>query len=160
MSKRNICALLTKNMIQPFTIGMIYSKFGLPLWLRWKRICLQCRRPRFNPWVGKIPWKRERLPTLVFLPGEFHRQRSLVGYSLWDHKELDMTEWLTPSLQVSFKVYSFKANVLIFLKISNSVFLQWHWTIYSWHRYSHGLFCHITNRNKYKRKERKRDSLH
>ena len=28
--------------------------FGLPWWLRWSRICLQCRRPRFNPWVGKI----------------------------------------------------------------------------------------------------------
>ena len=95
MSKRNICALLIKNMIQPFTIGMMYSKFGLPLWLRRKRICLQCRRPRFNHWVGKIPWKRERLPTLVFLPGEFHRQRSLVGYSPWGHKELDITEQLT-----------------------------------------------------------------
>ena len=33
--------------------------------------------------------------TLVFLPGEFHGQRSLVGYSPWGHKELDMTEWLT-----------------------------------------------------------------
>ena len=37
---------------------------------------LQCRRPGFDPWVGKIPWRRERLPTLVFLPGEFHGQRS------------------------------------------------------------------------------------
>ena len=36
---------------------------------------------RFNPWVVKMPWKRERLPTLVFLPGESHGQRSLVGYS-------------------------------------------------------------------------------
>ena len=34
--------------------------------------CLQCRRPGFNPWVGKIPWRRERLPTLVFWPGEIH----------------------------------------------------------------------------------------
>ena len=33
---------------------------------------LQCRRPGFNPWVGKIPWRRERLPTPVFWPGEFH----------------------------------------------------------------------------------------
>ena len=36
---------------------------------------------RFNPWVVKMPWKRERLPTLVFLPGESHGQRSLVNYS-------------------------------------------------------------------------------
>ena len=33
---------------------------------------LQCRRPGFDPWVGKIPWRRERLPTPVFWPGEFH----------------------------------------------------------------------------------------
>jgi len=32
-----------------------------------------CERPGFNPWVGKIPWRRERLPTPVFWPGEFHR---------------------------------------------------------------------------------------
>ena len=38
----------------------------LPWWL------LQCRRPGFNPWVGKIPWSREGLPTPVFWPGEFH----------------------------------------------------------------------------------------
>ena len=46
-----------------------------------ERICLQCGRPEFDPWVGKIPWRREWLPTLVFLPQEFHRQRSLVGYN-------------------------------------------------------------------------------
>ena len=40
--------------------------------------------------VGKIPWRREWLPTPVFLPGEFHGQRSLVGYSPWGHKETDM----------------------------------------------------------------------
>ena len=34
--------------------------------------CLQCRKPRLDPWVGKIPWRRERLPTPVFWPGEFH----------------------------------------------------------------------------------------
>ena len=33
---------------------------------------LQCRRPRFKPWVSKIPWRREWLPTLIFFPGEFH----------------------------------------------------------------------------------------
>ena len=39
---------------------------GLPLWFRWWRICLQCRRPGFGSWVGKIPWWREKLPTPVF----------------------------------------------------------------------------------------------
>ena len=45
--------------------------------------------------VGKIPWRREWQPTPVFLSGEFHGQRSLVGYISWGHKELDTTEWLT-----------------------------------------------------------------
>ena len=44
------------------------------------RICLQCRRPGFCPWVRKIPYRREWQPTPVFLPGELHGQRSLVGY--------------------------------------------------------------------------------
>ena len=37
-----------------------------------KKVLLQSGRPGFNPWVGKIPWKRERLPTPVFWPGQFH----------------------------------------------------------------------------------------
>ena len=41
----------------------------------------QCRRPGFDPWVSKIPWRREWQPTPVFLPGESHGQKSLVGYS-------------------------------------------------------------------------------
>ena len=40
-------------------------------------ICLQCRRPGSNPWVRKIPWRREWLSILVFLPGESHEKRSL-----------------------------------------------------------------------------------
>ena len=38
-----------------------------------ERICLQCRRPRFDPWVRKSPWRREWQPIPVFLPGESHR---------------------------------------------------------------------------------------
>ena len=64
------------------------------LQLTWERICLQCRRPRFNPWVGKILWRRKWQPTPVFLPGKSHGQRSLVGYSPWGHKESDTTERL------------------------------------------------------------------
>ena len=63
---------------------------GLPLWLSWQRICLQYRRPGFNPWVGKIPWRRKRLPIAVFWPGEFHGL-----YSPWGDKELDTTDWLS-----------------------------------------------------------------
>ena len=55
---------------------------------------LQCRRPGFDTWVEKIPWRREWLPTHIFLPVKPHRQRSLVGYSPWGYKELDVTERL------------------------------------------------------------------
>ena len=54
-----------------------------------------CRRPWFFPWVEKILWTREWLPTPVFLPGKLHGHRSLVGYSPWGHKEVVMTERLT-----------------------------------------------------------------
>ena len=55
----------------------------------------QCRRPEFNPWVGKIPWRRAWQHTPAFLPGESHGQRSLVGYSPWGRKALDTTEPLS-----------------------------------------------------------------
>ena len=46
--------------------------------------------PKFDPWVGKIPWRRGRLPTSVIWPGEFH------GLCIsWDHKESNVTEWLS-----------------------------------------------------------------
>ena len=53
-------------------------------------IHLQCRRPGFDPWVGKIPWRRERLPTPVSWPREFHGL-----YSPWSRKESDTTEQLS-----------------------------------------------------------------
>ena len=55
---------------------------------------------RFSPWVGKISWGREQLHLPVFLPGELHEQRSLVGYSALGCKESKMTEWLTLSLSL------------------------------------------------------------
>ena len=51
-------------------------------------------RPGFNPWVGKLPWRRKWHPTAVLLPGKSHGWRSLVGYSPWGLKELDTTERL------------------------------------------------------------------
>ena len=50
--------------------------------------------PGFDPWVGKIPWRRQWHPTPVLLPGKSHGRRSLAGYSPWGHKELDTTEQL------------------------------------------------------------------
>ena len=58
--------------------------------LSWKRIHLQCRRPGFDPWFGKIPWRRDWLPTPVFWPREFHRLYSPQGC-----KESETTEGLS-----------------------------------------------------------------
>ena len=69
-------------------------KGGLPWWLRLYRICLQCRRPRFDSWLRNILWRRKWLPTPVFLPGEFHGQRRLEGYSPRGHKKSEMIETL------------------------------------------------------------------
>ena len=49
---------------------------------------LQCRRHRFQPWVGKIPWRRKLQPTPVIMPAKSHGQRSLAGYSPWSHKKV------------------------------------------------------------------------
>ena len=59
---------------------------------------LQCRRPGFDPWFGKIPGRRGWQPTPVFWPGESHGQRSLAGGSIWGRKEADTTEQPTLSL--------------------------------------------------------------
>jgi len=59
-----------------------------------KSTCQYRRRRRhgFDPWVREIPWSGKWRTTPVFLPGQFHGQRGLVGYSPWGHKESDMTE--------------------------------------------------------------------
>ena len=57
-----------------------------------------CEILRFDPWVGKIPWGGEWLLIPVFLPREFHGQRSLAGHGLWGRKESDTTQRPTLSL--------------------------------------------------------------
>ena len=81
-------------------------KLGFPADASGKESACQCRRHGFEPWIRKIRWRRKRQSTIVFLPGEFHGERSLGGYSPWGHKELDTTELLTymtytPSLWTS-----------------------------------------------------------
>ena len=70
---------------------------GFPGGAKGKEPACQCRRHKrcgFDPWVGKIPWRRKWHPTPVLLPGKSHGQRSLVGYSPWGREELDTTERL------------------------------------------------------------------
>ena len=68
---------------------------GLPRWHNRKESACQCRRCKrcgFDHWVGMIPWRREWQPPPLCLPGKFHGQKSLVGYSPGGCKESDMTE--------------------------------------------------------------------
>ena len=59
------------------------------------------KRCEFNPWVGRIPWKRAWWPTPIFLPGESHGQRSLVGYSPWGHRvEHDWSDLATAAADI------------------------------------------------------------
>ena len=65
---------------------------GASLWCSGKESAYQSSRGGFYPWFRKIPWRRRWQPPPVFLPGESHGQRSLVGYSPRGDKESDMTE--------------------------------------------------------------------
>ena len=84
-----------------FTLCVISMPKGLTWWLRGKRILLQCRRPCFNLRVGESPWRRKRLPSPVFLPGESHGHGSLEGYSPWIRKQSDRAEPLNNHPQSS-----------------------------------------------------------
>ena len=80
---------------------ILYFVARLPRGHSGKESACQCKRRRrhgFDPWVGKIPWRRKWQPTPIFLPGESHGQRSLAGYSPWDYKESDTTERLNTTL--------------------------------------------------------------
>ena len=79
------------------SLMLLLDDMWAPLWLRLERICLQCRGPWFNLWARRTSWRRAWQPTPVFLPGEVHGQRSLVGYSPHGYKESDRTERLTLS---------------------------------------------------------------
>ena len=81
------------------------NALGLPKCSSGKESACQCRRHkrrRFDPWVRKILWSKKWQPTSVFLPGKFHGQRSLVGYSPWGCNKLDMTEQLSTQAHMPF----------------------------------------------------------
>ena len=96
MQGKCISSTLLVGASNGFALSFCYDYILLAIsrWLSNKEPACQCRRCRFCPWVGKIPWSRKWQPTPVFLPGKSHGQRSLVGYSPWGRKEPDMTEQL------------------------------------------------------------------
>ena len=83
-----------------FFVALQYSIWGFPGGFSGEEPARQCRRPKrpgFNPWVGKIPWRREWLPTPIVLPGESHGQSNLVGCGPQGCKESDVTEAAQPT---------------------------------------------------------------
>ena len=97
-------------------VKMLNFVLFLPWWLRWLSVSLQCGRPRFDPWVGKILWTRKWQPTPVVLTGKSHG-RSLVGYSPWGHKQLDTTErlYLLYLKRVCMRIMIFAKCLVIFI---------------------------------------------
>ena len=69
-----------------------FEALGLPWWLSGKESACDAGDLGSIPGLGRFPWRGKWQPTPVFLPGEFHGQRSLVGYSPWGYKQSDMTE--------------------------------------------------------------------
>ena len=79
----------------------IYIYIWLLWWLSGKESTCNEGATWLDPWVGKIPWRRAKQPTPVFLPGESHGQRSLVGYNPESHKESeDVTKHSTHSIYI------------------------------------------------------------
>ena len=84
------CLSLSPN---PAVLGIsITMDFIISWWISRKESACNAGDPGSIPGSGRFPWRRKWLPTPVFLPGEFHGQRSLVGYSPWGCKESDTTE--------------------------------------------------------------------
>ena len=80
-----------------FLLSSFTTKQGFPGGSDGKKIHLQCRRPGFSPWVGKIPLRRTCPLTPVFLPEESPWTEEAVGYSPWGCKELDTTDYVQQS---------------------------------------------------------------
>ena len=111
-----ICSLLyfflVNNSLPQSLLLLFYS---LHIGLMYKESTCQCRRRKLDSWVRKIPWRRKQQPNPVFLPGKSHGQRSLMGYSPWCCKELDMTQQLSMHNDICY--YSITQYVFIALNI-------------------------------------------
>ena len=132
--------LLEYNLFTVLCQYLLYSKVTqfYTYILCFLNVNLQCRRPGFNTWFGKIPWRREQLPTAIFLLGECHGQRSLAGYSPWGCKELDATKvtYTRTHASISRNILPIGGNTLIWLQPSHlkevgfwvpDRFLSWWW---------------------------------
>ena len=109
--------------ISSVSLAVFYTKYwyyGFPSWHSRKEPTCQCRRCWFDPWVGKIFWRRKWQSTPVFLPGEFLWQRNLEGYSLWGHRVRH--DWATNTY--TFTLY-LKSS--FFFMVRKSISREWEW---------------------------------
>ena len=97
---------ITLSHFQDLNFGVSSRESGLPWGFSGKECACQCRRPGFDPWVRKIPWRRKWQPTPVFLPGKPHGQRSLAGYSPCDRTDSDTTEKLGMHTHTQCDIYA------------------------------------------------------
>ena len=75
-------------------------------------------------WGGKIPWRRAQQPTPVFLPGKFHEQRNLAGYSPWGCKELYTTEPLSMHTRTHTHTHTHTNHFSIHLNVVNKLYFN------------------------------------
>ena len=78
---------------------------GIPRWQRMHLPGQETQEMQVDPSVGKIPWRRKWQPTPVFLPGESHGWRSLLGFSPWYCKKSDPTEHIVPTIKMHIYIY-------------------------------------------------------
>ena len=117
------------HVLVPFWINFVpvYKYMGLPSWLSSKESACQIMRPGFNLWDRKIPWRRKWQPTLVFLPGKSHGQKSLVSnspQSCKSQKHLSNWAWTWAQVSIHQNLYHLYKKQYIFLihyKLKNSV---------------------------------------
>ena len=100
------CSICSPCSLPGFPGGSVVKKICLPVW-----------EMQIRPWIGKIPWRRKWQPTPVFLPGKFHGQRFLAGYSLWGRKSWTrLSNWTT----ISWTIYVSYVNTSSLWKSSSS----------------------------------------
>ena len=96
--------------------------YGLLWWLSGKEPACQCARFGFDPWVGKIPWRRKWQTPSIFLPGESHGQRSLAGYSPWGLKNWAwLSNWTTTTTIMHASSHSQKKKIEISFVLQEKV---------------------------------------
>ena len=104
---------------------------GLPRWLCGKESACQCRRRRFESWVGKIPWSRKWQPTPVFLPGKFNGQKNLAGYShMSPQSRTRLSNWACTH---TYQDYTYN------LRVSVSLSIHWFWQFITYSNLQYNL---------------------